>query len=67
MSEPRNFSELAIWKTGFDTGIESVAEFVEMARYEEQERIIKLLEEIECGDWVEIRLDALIALIKGEK
>ena len=34
----------------------------------ERERIIKLLEELgEVTDYVEIRLDKLIALIKGEQ
>lgn len=32
----------------------------------EQERIIKLLEENSFADWIEIQLDNLIALIKGE-
>ena len=33
----------------------------------EQERIIKLLEELDDYDWIEIHTAKLIALIKGEK
>ena len=45
-----------IWDDGYGQGV-----------YEEQERIIKLLEDVEEHDWIEIRLDKLIALIKGEQ
>lgn len=40
-----------------------------IARDQERERIIKLLEEECAGDWpkvIEMHLDVLIALIKGE-
>ena len=33
----------------------------------EQERIIKLLKDLDDYDWIEIHTEKLIALIKGEK
>jgi hypothetical protein len=73
MNNPKTFAEFAIWKTGFDKGISAVVEFTEMAKREEQERIIKLINDTAgeiCGNSVHIIngscLCDLIVRIKGE-
>ena len=51
----------------FTEGVTDLTSY-RLGQVQERERIIKLLEEsAEVTDYVEIKLDKLIALIKGEK
>jgi hypothetical protein len=45
---------------------QAVQEFAKHVRQQEQERIIEALKSVEGHDWVEIRFDDLVDLIKED-